>query len=438
MNTRTLFISLCLVTFTALAAHAGPLTLSASFGQPVVAAGEKTTNFLKVSLTGEPTSSKAKRPPVNIAIVLDRSGSMQGDKIKHAKLAAITAVERLSSDDIISIVSYDTTVQIVVPATKARDKEAIRRGIESIEVAGNTALFAGVSKGADELRKFLEREKVNRVILLSDGLANVGPSTPAELADLGRSLVKEGISVSTFGLGLGFNEDLMTKLSSASEGNHAFIESPADLERIFNLEFGDVLSVVAQEVTVTIDCEGFRPVRAMGRDADIHGQKVVADLHQVYAEQEKYLLLESEIPAGELAGPAPKAMVTVRCRDMQSGQSVDMTTMATIRRTDKKEEITDSEDKKVMASAVLQQANEQMEMATKLRDKGKVKEAKDLLTTNVSKLKAAGKLYGVDELLTFSRSNESVRDEMDSDAEWNRSRKVMRQDQHRIQTQQKY
>jgi len=98
-------------------------------------------------------------------------------------------------------------------------------------------LFAGVASGAAEVRKFLERGAVNRVILLSDGQAYIGPSSPMELADLGRSLGKESISVSTLGVGPGYNEDLMMQLAAASSGNHVFVEVEASLVAIFNREF---------------------------------------------------------------------------------------------------------------------------------------------------------------------------------------------------------
>ena len=209
------------------------------------------------------------------------------------------AIGRLRHDDIVSVVTYDTSINVVVPATKASDRERIYRAIRNIQSDGGTALFAGVSKGAHEVRTFLSKNRVNRVVLLSDGLANHGPSTPAELGELGRSLGQEGMAVTTIGLGLGYNEDLMTELAQRSDGNHMFAENGTDLARAFDSEFGDVLSVVAQEVTVRIHCaQGIRPVRLLGREGDIAGQRVTTNLNQIYSEQMKYVLLEVEVPAG--------------------------------------------------------------------------------------------------------------------------------------------
>ncbi len=165
--------------------------LNVSMANPTLIAEKKQTTFMKVGLTGFKMKSRAQRAPVNVCIVLDKSGSMSGNKIAKAKEAAIAAVRRLGKQDIISIVVYDSTVQVIVPATKLTDKKSVIAKIRKIGSGGSTALFAGVSKGAAEIRKFLDKNRVNRMILLSDGLANVGPQSPSELGDLGASLMKE-------------------------------------------------------------------------------------------------------------------------------------------------------------------------------------------------------------------------------------------------------
>lgn len=120
---------------------------------------------------------------MNIAIVLDKARSMQGSKIEEARRGAIEAVKRLGPNDIVSVITYDSTVQVLVPATKLTDKAAVCQKISQIKAGGRTALFAGVSKGAVEVRKFLDKERVNRVVLLSDGKANIGASSPSELGN---------------------------------------------------------------------------------------------------------------------------------------------------------------------------------------------------------------------------------------------------------------
>ncbi len=243
------------------------------------------------------------RPPVNIALVIDRSGSMAGDKIARAREAALEAVRRLAPDDIVALIAYDTAVQTLVPAQRVGDGRRLERAIHGLEVGGNTALHGGVARGAVEVRRHMEdRRYTNRVILLSDGLANVGPSSPEELGRLGTSLGREGISVTTIGLGLGFNEDLMTRLAQRSDGNTYFVEHSGDLSRIFAAELGDVLNVVARRVVIEIEFPaGVRPLRFVGREGSIRGQRAELSLNQLYGGQEKFALVEVEV-APERAG----------------------------------------------------------------------------------------------------------------------------------------
>ena len=181
---RVLWVGLAVMLLVAPAA-AKQISLDVSMANPTLLAEKKQTTYLKVGLTGFEMSSKGRRTPVNVALVIDKSGSMSGEKIAKAREAAKFAVRRLSRHDIVSVVAYDSTVRVVVPATRLSDKETVCRAIDRLESDGQTALFAGVSKGAAELRTFLDRNRVNRVILLSDGLANVGPSSPSALGELG-------------------------------------------------------------------------------------------------------------------------------------------------------------------------------------------------------------------------------------------------------------
>ena len=106
---------------------------------PVMMAGEKTKNYLRIALTGFELESAEDRPPVNVALVLDHSGSMGGEKLARAKEAAMTAIDRLSDDDIVSIVLYDSNVTVLVPATKATDRKAIKSKITQVKAGSSTA-----------------------------------------------------------------------------------------------------------------------------------------------------------------------------------------------------------------------------------------------------------------------------------------------------------
>lgn len=359
-----------------MAASGAGVQVTADLAHPQVLAGRKMTTYLKVGLTGQERNAAAKRAPVNVAVVIDKSGSMAGQKIMDAREAAKQALDRLGADDVVSVVTYDDKATVIAPAASLANREAVKEAIDRIVAGGSTALFAGMSKGAEELRRHKLPNQVSRVVLLSDGMANIGPSSPQDLGRLGASLAKEGISVSTLGLGLGYNEDLMTELALRSDGNHAFIQNSEDLAGVFQREFGDILSVVAQRIRVRVKCaEGVRPVRVLGREADIHGQWVTLDLNQVYAQQHKYLLLEVELPEGPAGTDQTVAEAEVMWLDAVQGGEQKATVRSVARRTGDAGLIAGAMNKAVLVEVARLISTEKEALAVKLSDAGKHEEA---------------------------------------------------------------
>ncbi|MCA9010619.1 MAG: VWA domain-containing protein [Planctomycetaceae bacterium] len=398
-------------------ADAQKLALNAMPGFSILKADQKQQAWLRVGLTGFHLPREGTRAPINVAIVLDRSGSMQGEKIQRAREAAIGALDLLGADDIVSIIAYDSDVNVLVPATKLTDKEHVAGIIRAIQPGGNTALFGGVSKGAAEVRKFIDDKHVNRIILLSDGLANVGPSSPGELGDLGASMKKENISVSTLGLGLGYNEDLMVQLAGKSGGNHQFIEDASELAGIFRREFDDVLSVVAQGVDVTVEIpEGIRPVRVLGNAADINGQSVVTRLSQVYSDQQKHVVIEVEIPAdlahvavdsagAEITKPSLLASVSVSYMNMVTTSIERLTGEVSVSFSSSDEKVNASVNKGVMADVVALVASEQNKLATDLLDRGDIMGCRKSLEANALFLDLNAEKFESETLNELAREN---------------------------------
>lgn len=415
------------------------VNLNINLATPVMEAQKTHTAFIKIALEGFKQEQAQARIPANIAIVLDKSGSMGGDKIRYAREAAIMAIGRLDERDIVSVVSYDSHVNVVVPATSVSEKSAIYNAIRKVQADGSTALFAGVSKGAQELRKFLDRNKVNRVILLSDGLANVGPQTPSELGQLGASLAKEGMSVTTIGLGLGYNEDLMTQLAGFSDGNHAFVENAEDLASIFQYEFGDVLSVVAQGVTIEIQCaNGITPLRLLGRESEIIGNRVRTRLNQLYSEQEKFVILEVEVPAQQPDTHLQLANVNVTYDNLYTQQNHQLSGEAVVKFSQSKEEVQASLDTQAYESAVEQVANEISREAVEKRDSGDIAGAQKLLKQNADYLGEQGAALSSPKLMEQQAETLRDADELDDPREWNKKRKELKARQYQRSTQQKY
>jgi Ca-activated chloride channel family protein len=415
--------------------------LQTKLGQGVMQEGQGGSVYLRVSLEGLAPDRESTRTPANVVLVIDKSGSMQGDRIEQAKEAALMAVERLGEQDVLGVVTYSSTAEVLSPAGRLRDTEEVRADIRQLQANGSTALYAGVSQGIRELREFVDPYKLNRIILLSDGLANVGPSSPKDLEGLGREAGGQGISVTTIGLGLGYNEDLMTRLALASDGNHAFVEEPADLVEIFNKEFGDVLAAIGSDVEIIIDCpDGFEPVRVLGREAKIDDDKVRMKLNQIYSRQEKYVVVELKVSGERAKGTARAAGVEVNYTDLASKKRETVKAEAELRFSGSAEEVKASVDQDVLAAVTTQIANERSEKAVELRDSGKTEEAKRMLRDNAAYLKEqAGKLPrgAAAPLNEMSEKNTRDAENLNSDV-WERTRKTMKADQYRNKTQQSY
>jgi Ca-activated chloride channel family protein len=350
--------------------------LAVDLAHPQILADQKVTTYLKVALTGQAMENDSNRAPVNVAIVIDKSGSMSGAKMAHAREAAKQALDRLGAKDMVSVIAYDSGVHVIAPASGLAEREAVKAAIDKIQASGSTALFAGVSKGSEELRRNKRPDQVNRIVLLSDGMANIGPDSPQELGRLGASLAKEGISVTTLGLGLGYNEDLMTELALRSDGNHAFIKDSEALADTFQSEFGDILSVVAQRLSVHVKCApGVRPVRVLGRPAEIQGQEVVVDMNQIYAQQQKYVLIEVELPAGPADTDLPVATAEVIYGNALAGTEERASSNAVARRSSDRALIAASMNRSVMVEVARAISTEKEALAVKLSDEGRHDEA---------------------------------------------------------------
>jgi len=409
--------------------------LEVAIDRPVSEVSGEDPVYLKISLTGA-APRPGGRAAANVAIVLDRSGSMKGEKLVGAKRAAAMAVSRLREGDAVSLVAYDDNVQVLVPATQDAEPELLRAAMESMTAGGSTALFAGVSKAAAEVRNFLDPLRVNRIVLLSDGLANVGPSAPAELAELGSSLKKEGISVSTVGLGLGYNEDLMSRLADRSDGNHSFAENPRDLARIFDVEFGDLLSVTATDVIVRIACgHGVRPVRVLGRQAWIIGGSVEVRLNQLSGGFEKYVLLELDVPPGRPGASIPLAAVTVDYRNAVDGDTASSRREMELGYSADPAAVERQINRDVVVAVVEQTAVERNQVAIALRDQGDVKRAEAMLLANVGYVDEFARRLDSERLRQLAIVNRKDAQQLD-DERWGATRKRMRATQQVIRQQQ--
>lgn len=417
---------------------AQPVRVTVDLDRTVLPANEANRSVVKIGLDCLQLPRREGRAPVNLALVIDRSGSMSGDKIARAREAALELVARLAPDDIVSLIAYDSSVETLVPAQRLREADGLEAAIRGLDARGNTALHGGVVRAAAEVRRHLgEGRHVPRIILLSDGQANVGPSSPEELGRLGASLVKEGISVTTIGLGLGFNEDLMTRLAERSDGNTYFVENSDDLPRIFAAELGDVLNVVARRVVIEINFpEGVRPLHFVGRDGAIRGQKAELTLNQLYGGQQKFALVEVEIEASSAGVEREIANASVRYEDAATQKTATATAARRVKFTGDAKAVVASANHQVQADYASNAMALAKDKAVEYADAGRLEEAAKTLRQQAAELHAIGQAYSNRAVSSLAAAAEPEADRIAREGLSNAERKAYRNDSANVRNQQ--
>lgn len=239
------------------------------------------------------------RPPSCVVAVLDRSGSMGGERIEAAKTALRSIVDRMHSDDRLGVVVFDHSATLVLPAEDLAGsrRDRARTAVARISVGGSTDVGAGLMRGLQEARR-AATETGATVILLSDGQANAGITSPDQLRDIVAGARQAQITTSTIGVGLGFDEELMTAIAQGGAGNASFAEHADGAAAAIAGEVDGLMSKTVQAATAFI-----RPgehVTGIAVLSDVPSvamaEGVSIDLADMYAGEQRRLLLQITVP----------------------------------------------------------------------------------------------------------------------------------------------
>ena len=252
-----------------------------------------------IKLTGQLPDSGA-RIPLNLSLVLDKSGSMGGEKLAAAREAGAFLVRRLHPQDVVSVVAFDDNIETVaLPATGDRQSD-LPRQIESINTGGSTNLSGGWLRGRELVAGGKRDKAMNRVILMTDGQANQGIVAPDALAALCANAKREGITTSTIGFGADYDERLLRAMADAGGGSTFYIERADQAVGVFEEEIEGLLSLSAQNVAVEIAPAEAVQLVAIHHDYPLsevgNGAKRV-EIGDLYAREPRSLLVEFLVPA---------------------------------------------------------------------------------------------------------------------------------------------
>lgn len=207
--------------------------------------------LLRVQAPDQPQQDKVHVVPKRLALVVDRSGSMNGHPLREALRCVSHIASRLTSDDQISVVVYDDDVDVLVPLSPMTSAQAIQQAISQVQSGGSTDLFAGWETGARQLEGGVE-SSISRVLLLSDGQANHGVCEVGEIERHCREWLASGVSTTTVGLGRGFNEDLMIAMARSGGGQQYFGQSAEDLYDSFDEELSLLQALFLRKLDVKL------------------------------------------------------------------------------------------------------------------------------------------------------------------------------------------
>jgi len=229
-----------------------PKNLHVQADRSLIRSTARSRRYLRVEIVAPRHPS---RVPVNLGLVLDRSGSMSGEKLDLAREGAIRAIQSLRAEDRLSVIVYDEHVNVLIRSGAADDatKRVAEQRVRRIDPGGNTDLCGGWLRGCEQVGLGLEARRLGRCLLLTDGLANQGITDHPTIVRHASELRKRGVTTSTLGVGRDFDETLLRQMAEAGGGNFYFAERAEQLSDFIAGETGEALKVVAREAALVVD-----------------------------------------------------------------------------------------------------------------------------------------------------------------------------------------
>lgn len=361
-------------------------------GNPYVYNNGNGEAFLDLRVTGKQNNS-SDRKRMNLVLVIDRSGSMGSEnKLEQVKTSAVEILNNLNPADRLAIVTYDDSINTLLPSTTVEDKAYIRDLIYGLAPGGSTNLCGGMTAGFAEAQRNFRNDSVNRIVLLSDGLANVGIVDPGQIANEAKRIRENKISVSTMGVGIDYNENLMASIADYSGGNYYYINQGTSMASVFQKELNLMQNLIGTNAKAIFDLNrGVDVVDIAGYKWEQSGRKLTIQVPDVYSGETKRIMVQFKVPTD-----SGKSIVLGSgqfvCTDISKKQPVLFTAnfQPSVKVISDMNMVKSNEDKDMKQRSESILASRDMEKAYALYEEGKADEAQLVAGQAVQRLRTQG------------------------------------------------
>jgi Ca-activated chloride channel family protein len=357
------------------------VTASPQYVQSVVAPGQQIEVVIRFKAGAMPAT--ARTPPLSLALVIDRSGSMdEAGKLSYAKLAARDLTDRLSHRDQLALISYSSEVRtdLVLTKTSPENKRRFIDSIDKLYASGATNLSGGLEAGFAQLRRADTADNLRRVILLSDGLANNGETRPSRIAALAVTARQQGISLSTMGMGADYDEDLMQLLAQRGGGHYYYIRQAEDSSLFFNRELKEIMGGVSRDIRLKLILNPeIGECKIYGYTVNQEAGEYQIDLSDFYGGEERSMIIEFT-PKASASGSLPLGSLELTYQDLtQEGQNIRQQIPLAVTISSDEQAQKSSHSQEAMVEIITMRADQKYSQAIEAADSGRFVEAKQLV-----------------------------------------------------------
>ena len=346
--------------------HNNNLRVRIQSDKPVVPIGKPGERIVEITLIAPPSTGDKPHIPLNLSLVIDRSGSMQGKKLQYAKEAALHVIDLMSEKDRLAVVAYDDKVTTLMSSQLLSDsvKDELKSRIMTLQAGASTFLYGGWLAGSREVAEAINDESVNRTLLLSDGLANVGERNINALSIHAQELFLRHISTSCFGVGLDYDEHLLESMANHGGGRFQFLETLQAIPLVFEREFEELISIYLRDVQIKLDLPASAKASVYANwHSEMEGSQLKIFLGSLASGQKRSIYIKLTQLQGK-KGDHLEIPVTVTGRDAE-GTEQAISTALKLKSIDQQKEAAALPDSELMARFAVvdlaQKANEALQ-----------------------------------------------------------------------------